>query len=166
LPTKLLPTKADYNGLHILIIGASALLIGALGFQYIGGLPPCPLCMTQRWWLVASIVAAILALPPVEALRPARTTLFLIAVACVWINAGYGAYHAGIEWGWWQGPTTCTGAPGSNANSLEDLAEALKNAPVVRCDEVQFRFLWLSLAGWNATISAALGLAALLRGRR
>ena len=154
------------KGQHILILGAGALLLGAIGFQYLADMYPCPLCMTQRWWHVAAIVAAILALPQVTVMRPARAPLFLIAITCIWISAGYGGYHAGIEWGFWAGPSTCTGAPGANAGSLQDLADALKNAPVVRCDEVQFRLLGLSLAGWNATISAALGLAALLRGRR
>lgn len=157
---------SSIKGQHILIFGASTLLIGALASQYIWGLHPCPLCMTQRWWHVAGIAAAILALPIFPAFRPAQPTLFLIAIACIMISGGYGGYHAGIEWGFWPGPETCTGAPGSDATSLDDLAEALKNAPVVRCDEIPFQFLGLSLAGWNATISIALGVAALVRGRR
>lgn len=162
-----MPIKASaIKGQHLIIIGAAGLLIGALGFEYFAGLYPCPLCMTQRWWHVAAIIAAALALPQINMMRPAQAPLFLIAVTCVFISAGYGVYHAGVEWEFWAGPSTCTGAPGSNATSMEDLAEALKNAPVIRCDEVAFRFLGLSLAGWNATISAALGLAALIRGRR
>jgi disulfide bond formation protein DsbB len=67
-------------------------------------------------------------------------------------NAGLGAYHSGVEWGWWQGPTTCTG-PLVNLPSAANLLEQLDKVKVVRCDEVQWRFLGLSLAGYNVLIS-------------
>ena len=76
------------KGQHILILGAGALLLGAIGFQYLADMYPCPLCMTQRWWHVAAIVAAILALPQVTVMRPARAPLFLIAITLRGIYGG------------------------------------------------------------------------------
>ena len=67
-------------------------------------------------------------------------------------NAGLGAYHAGVEWGFWQGPTDCTG-PVGNLGSAGNLLERLDTVKVVRCDEVQWTFLGLSLAGYNVLIS-------------
>ena len=71
-------------------------------------------------------------------------------------NAGLGTYHAGVEWGFWQGPTDCTG-PVGNLGSAGDLLERLDTVKVIRCDEVQWRFLGLSLAGYNVLISLADG---------
>ncbi len=77
--------------------------------------------------------------------------LLLLALAALG-NAGLGAYHAGVEWGWWQGPTDCTG-PVGNLGSAGSLLERLNTVKVIRCDEVQWRFLGLSLAGYNVLIS-------------
>ena len=71
-------------------------------------------------------------------------------------NAGLAAYHAGVEWGFWQGPTDCTG-PVGNLGSAGNLLERLDTVKVVRCDEVQWKFLGLSLAGYNVLISLADG---------
>jgi disulfide bond formation protein DsbB len=77
--------------------------------------------------------------------------LAVLAVAAL-ANAGLGTYHAGVEWGLWQGPTECTG-PVVNLGSAGNLLERLETVKVIRCDEVQWRFLGLSLAGYNALIS-------------
>ena len=71
----------------------------------------------------------------------------------------FGIYHSGVEWGWWQGPTDCTGTLNA-APSLNDFLKQLETVKVVRCDAVAIRILGLSLAGWNAVISAAMALAA------
>src|SRR5262249_49987678 len=97
--------------------------------------------------------------------RLAIAGLGIIALAAL-ANAGLGAYHAGVEWGWWQGPTDCSGAPNFGSGSLLD---RLNNVRVVRCDEVQWRFLGLSLAGYNALISlvvAAIAICGMLCGRK
>src|SRR6185437_3302812 len=89
--------------------------------------------------------------------------LALIALAAL-ANAGLGSYHAGVEWGLWKGPTDCTG-PILDLGKAGNLLDRLDTVKVVRCDEVQWRFLGLSLAGYNVLISllmaavAALGIA-------
>ena len=77
--------------------------------------------------------------------------LALLALAALG-NAGLGTYHAGVEWKFWQGPTDCTG-PVGNLGSAGNLLERLDTVKVIRCDEVQWRFLGLSLAGYNVLIS-------------
>jgi disulfide bond formation protein DsbB len=140
----------------IAVVGAAAIL-GAFYFQYALGLAPCPLCLEQR---IAYYVAIPLAL--ILAFAAARSAprgllvagLAVIALAML-VNAGLGVYHAGVEWKFWPGPTDCSG-PVTNLGRASDLMSKLRNVTVVRCDEAAWRFLGLSLAGYNVLISAAL----------
>ena len=143
-------------------LGSLALLLGALAFQYIGGLSPCPMCIWQRWPHLAAVLLAVAALSlPVETRRP----LALAGAAAMAIGSGLGVYHAGVEHGWWEGPSSCVGLDPSGL-SADQLLEQLAAAPLVRCDEIVWEFLGLSMAGWNAVTSAvlaALWLSAALR---
>jgi disulfide bond formation protein DsbB len=146
---------------------AAATIAGAWFFQLVLDILPCPLCLEQRYayYLVVPLslfVAFIVAKGAPRCLvMPALAVLALAALA----NSGLGAYHAGVEWGYWAGPTDCTGAVLDLGKA--DLLGNLDKVKVVRCDEVQWRFLGLSLAGYNALVSllmaalAAWGIAAL-----
>ena len=93
--------------------------------------------------------------------------LFIIALGMLW-NAGLASYHAGIEWKWWPGPQDCSG-PIDSLGSANDLLSQLESINVVRCDEAAWRFLGLSLAGYNVLISLALAAVAawgVIAGRR
>jgi disulfide bond formation protein DsbB len=127
------------------------LLGGALSSQYLGGLHPCEMCYWQRWPHAAAIALAGAAF-----LMPARVRLLTaLAGLAIAISGAIGVFHAGVELGWWEGLTRCTaGGP----LSLEDLM----NAPLVRCDQVQWSLLGISMAGWNAIVS--LGSAAVIAG--
>jgi disulfide bond formation protein DsbB len=127
-------------------------ILGALASQFIGGLQPCELCLEQRlpyYWglpLLALILVLWNRLP---------LTVWYVAMAIVVALFAWGAYlggfHSGVEWGFWPGPTACTGVGNDlSMDMLNDLQ------PVIGCDVVQFRFLGLSLAGYNALISAAI----------
>ena len=131
--------------------GSAALLLGALGFQYLGGLAPCPLCIWQRWphGIALALGLALLAWP--------RRWLALIAALVVLAGAGTGLYHVGIERGWWAGPNTCT-APEPGALAPGELLERILETPVVLCDEVAWSWLGISMAGWNAILSLVLAL--------
>jgi disulfide bond formation protein DsbB len=142
----------------VAILGAATIL-GAWFFQYVIGLKPCPLCLEQRYVYYFGIPLAVLVILG-EGVGAQRKVLLagLIAIALGMLaNAGLAAYHAGIEWHWWQGPLDCSG-PLENLHSsggvLEDLKQ--KSINVVRCDEAAWRFLGLSLAGYDALISLAL----------
>jgi disulfide bond formation protein DsbB len=134
-----------------------ALLAGALGSQYLGGLHPCEMCYWQRWPHAAAIVFAALAFTaPAESGR--SRTLTLLAALAIAISGAIGVYHAGVEAKIFEGFTQCT-ATGKGL-SAADLLKQITHAPLIRCDEVQFRFLGISMAGWNAILS--LGGAALI----
>jgi disulfide bond formation protein DsbB len=133
---------------------AFATLAGAWFFQLVLDIRPCPLCLEQRYaYYLAIPLAALTALAagqnaPRSLLIAGLTILALAAFA----NAVLGAYHAGVEWKFWPGPADCTG-PVGNLGSAGTLLERLDKVKVIRCDEVQWRFLGLSLAGYNVLIS-------------
>ena len=128
--------------------GSAALLAGALAFQYIGGLAPCPMCIWQRWPHAIAIALGLLLL-----VWPARAVAALGALV-VLTGAGIGAYHAGVEQGWWPGPDTCT-APVPGAMEAGELLDRILATPVVLCDEIPWEWLGISMAGWNAILSLA-----------
>ena len=133
---------------------AAATLAGAWFMQLVLGIQPCELCLAQRYayYLVVPLGALIAIAAAMGAPRGALVIgLAVIALATLG-NAGLGAYHSGVEWGFWQGPTACTGPVGS-LGSAGNLLERLDSVKVVRCDEVQWKFLGLSLAGYNVLIS-------------
>ena len=143
-----------------------ALLGGALGSQYLGGLHPCEMCYWQRWPHGVAIVLAALAFT-VPAQSQGARTLTLLAALAIAISGAIGVYHAGVEAKIFEGFTTCT-ANATGATTAE-LLKQITHAPLVRCDQVQFRFLGISMAGWNAILSlggAALILILSLRARR
>jgi disulfide bond formation protein DsbB len=136
---------------------AAATLVGAWFFQLVLDIRPCPLCLEQRYAYYLAVPLALLT-ALASARRAPRAALFaglaLLAAAALG-NAWLGAYHAGVEWGFWQGPTDCSG-PVGNLGSAGDLLQRLDTVKVIRCDEVQWRFLGLSLAGYNVVISLLL----------
>jgi disulfide bond formation protein DsbB len=133
---------------------AAATLAGAWYFQLVLDLVPCPLCLEQRYaYYLAIPLGALVALAAAKgAPRAVLLAGLAILAAAALGNAGLGTYHAGVEWGLWQGPTECTG-PIGNFGSAADMLRRLDTVKVVRCDEVQWRFLGLSLAGYNVLIS-------------
>jgi disulfide bond formation protein DsbB len=143
-----------------------ALLGGALGSQYLGGLHPCEMCYWQRWPHAAAILLAALSFTA-PAPSPRAKVFTLLAALAIAVSGAIGVYHAGVEAKILEGFTQCTAL--SRSSSTAELLEQITHAPLVRCDEVQWRFLGLSLAAWNAVLSlggAALILVLTLRGRR
>jgi disulfide bond formation protein DsbB len=131
----------------LLALAAAAILLGVLALQYLGGLPPCPLCVWQRWPYVGVVVLGLIGW------RWQSRALLGVIVLLLLTTAGIGAYHAGVEQGWWALPAGC--AAGTAAQSIEDLKRLLAEAPPA-CDQVAFAFLGLSLAGWNVVAGLVL----------
>jgi disulfide bond formation protein DsbB len=71
-------------------------------------------------------------------------------------TAGLGAYHTGVERGWWAGPDTCSAGANIADVSSADLLNQILAAPVIRCTDVAWQMLGLSMASWNAVMSAVL----------
>ncbi|MEP6786090.1 MAG: disulfide bond formation protein B [Sphingomonadales bacterium] len=141
----------------VALIVPTALMAGALGSQYIGGLYPCEMCHWQRWPHYAAIVIALVAffLKP-----PMRPVLIALAGLAILTSGAIGAYHAGVEYHWWEGITTCSST--AAGSSLEDLMRA----PLIRCDAAQWTLGGVSLAGFNAIFSIIGGLAVLFMVKR
>ena len=153
--------------LAAILAAAAATVAGALVFEHRFGLAPCKLCLWQRdpYYVTIPLAAAALLLPS-RALAWRRAALLLLALVFTG-SAGLGAYHAGVEWGWWLGPTDCGGAGVSApAGGMDDFLRSLERTRVVSCTEAAWRFLGLSLAGWNALISLVLAGLALAAARR
>ena len=131
--------------------GSLALLLGAFGFQMLG-YAPCKLCLWQRWPHGAAIATGGLVL-----LAGPWLLWGLAGALSALITAGIGAYHTGIERGWWQGPADCTGDAGAlSGMSGQDLLSLDAPNDIVMCDEVAWAFAGLSMASWNVIISLAL----------
>jgi disulfide bond formation protein DsbB len=143
------------NGRNLALLaalGSAAMLLGAFGFQIIGEMAPCKLCIWQRWPHGLAFAVGLLVF-----FAPNRW-LYLLGALIVLFGAGVAFYHTGVEQDWWQGPTTCT-SQGIGGLSSEDLMAQILNAPLVRCDEIPWSMFGLSMAAWNGVIS--LGLAGL-----
>jgi disulfide bond formation protein DsbB len=142
-------------------IGA-ATIAGAWFFQLVLDIRPCPLCLEQRYAYYFAIPLAVLIAVAARrgGSRPLLGVGLAILVLALLANVVLGSYHAGVEWGWWQGPTGCSG-PIADLGSAGSLLDRLQTEKVIRCDEVQWRFLGLSLAGYNVLISLAMAVLAL-----
>lgn len=128
----------------------AGLLAGAYGSELIGGLYPCEMCWWQRYPHFAAVAFALLSFALANAADKGRSFVWLSALAIL-VSGGIGVYHAGVEWGYFEGLTTCSA--GTTGGSTADILAEIMATPLVRCDEVQWSFLGLSLAGWNALIS-------------
>ena len=145
------------------LLAALAVIAGVLFLQHAEGLRPCELCLAERWpWYGAVLVSGAMWLWSAR-VRRARSRLraegwgtALLTVLFLG-SAGLASYHVAVEQHWVAGPGACTGSPLSGKSPAEAL-RALMATPVVRCDEVQWRWLGVSLAGWNAVLSLGLAL--------
>ena len=135
----------------------AALLGGAYISQYVFGLYPCEMCWWQRY---AHFAALALAVPAV--LLPNARVLTALAGLAILFAGLIGGYHAGVEYGWWQGLTACT----SQIDMSADPLEAISAGPLIRCDQVQWALFGVSLAGFNFLFSTAAAIAIFVALRR
>ena len=130
-------------------LGSLLLLIGALLFQYVGNLLPCQMCYWQRYPHIFAVVIAILfVFTKIKGLK------FLGLIAAL-STAAIGAYHGGVEQGWWKGPQSCTSGS-IEGLSTDDLLAQIMTAPLVSCDDIPWQLFGISMAGWNMLVSVLL----------
>jgi disulfide bond formation protein DsbB len=143
-------------------LAAAAMLAIAHAFETFGHLQPCELCLKQRdvYWLALGlgvagyVLARLLRRPMVAPMESGILALVFL------LSAGVAGYHAGVEWKWWPGPQTCSGSTGVGAQALASLLSGARiTAP--RCDQPQWIWLGLSMAGWNTLVSVGLTAASL-----
>ena len=137
----------------VAIVGALT-ICGFFFFEYVLGYPPCPLCLDQRNAFYVSVpLAALLWLGANHgASSKVMIAGFAVIAAIMLWNAGLSAYHAGVEWKFWPGPADCSG-PINSLGSANDMLKRLQNIRIVRCDEAAWRFLGISLAGYDVLVS-------------
>ncbi|WP_336979227.1 disulfide bond formation protein B [Altererythrobacter fulvus] len=151
-------TDKSLKQAHALALGVPvALLAGAYISEYGFGLYPCEMCWWQRYAHFVAVALGLVAF----VLPPKRLWVGLTALA-VLASGLIGAFHAGVEYGWWEGFTTCT----SISSGSSDPLEAIMSAPIIRCDVAQWELFGISLAGYNFLISTAGALLALALLRR
>jgi disulfide bond formation protein DsbB len=145
---------------------AAAVILAALGFEHIGGYQPCALCLMQRTpYYIGIPLAAAAAIAAGVATSPRLVALLFAGFAALMLyNSGLAAYHAGVEWGFWEGPAAC--APTVEIGSAAEMLNQLETAHAPSCTEASWRLLGLSFAGWNLLVSALLVAVALLGWRR
>lgn len=152
-------SHALFPGAAIAAIGI-AILGGAYAFQYIGGLKPCALCLEQRvpWFILIVLGGAVTAAQTWGAPRVAKIALYAVIAAVALWSAYLGLFHAGVEYKWWPGPTDCTG---TTLPLPSDISGPLSSSQIVRCDEIVWSLLGISMAGFNFLFSLGVaGLAA------
>ena len=152
----------DRLGAHapaLVLLASVGILGGALASQYLGGLAPCKLCHYQRWPYIATIVLSLGAVFAFRGLGARRVLLGLCGLLFL-VGAGVAVYHVGVEQGWFQGPTSCSG-PATEATTIEELRRQLLATPIVRCDEVAWSMFGISMAGFNLIASVILAALAL-----
>lgn len=155
---------SDLRLLSLLAAAAGvAMLLAAFGFQHLGGLDPCVLCVYQRWpWL------AVILLGAAAFVLGGNRVLLALAVLALLVGAGIGGFHVGVEQQWWAGTAACGGQTGA-AQTVEDLKRQLLATEVARCDEVAWSLFGVSMAGYNVLLSTGLALiltVSLFRNRR
>ena len=137
-------------------IGGLAAIATAYFIQYVLLIAPCPLCLDQRkiWYAIIPVAFVVAMLAQGKAPRRlvhAGLIILVLAMTCSFVFA---LYHAGVEWKWWAGPADCTG-PIENFGGAGSLLDKMQTTSLVRCDEAAWRFLGISLAGYNSLMSLA-----------
>jgi len=150
--TMLAPARREALARILALAVPLVALGGAYAFQYIGGLYPCEMCWWQRYAHFAALACALAAF-----VLPAGRWWVALAGLAIAVAAIIGGYHAGVEYGWWQGFTACTSEV-RFAKGADPLA-AIMAAPVVRCDQAQWRLLGISMAGYDFLLSGVAALA-------
>ena len=145
-------TPLDKKSAGLAFVLGLVTIAAAWGSQLIGGLVPCELCLEQRMAYYYGLPILLAVLVTWNRLPLTVWYIAMVVVTAIFVWGAYmGSYHAGVEWGFWPGPTACTGV-----GEMMDFNALSNLTPVIGCDVVQFRLFGISLAGYNALISAAI----------
>lgn len=142
----------------LLTAGMAVVILSALGFEHIGHYVPCALCLLQRWPYYIGVPIGILAVLSSAMNAPPTVTraLLLLAGLSMLVGAGMGVYHAGAEWKFWPGPSTCATSVDAITRNASDLLADINIQHGPSCTDASLRVLGLSFAGWNVITSVVL----------
>lgn len=157
-PLSLLIIYFWQNPLNLAFLMSASLLAGAYAFEYIGGLPPCDLCWTQRYAHMAILGLSAGGILLKHSSCLVRGIMGAATVIAFDVSIFAAGYHAGVEQKWWKGPTTCTSDGINTEADMESLFDSMMEAKLVLCDEIAWEMFGISMAGYNFLISLAVGL--------
>lgn len=142
----------------LLLVAMTTVILSALAFEHIGGYQPCKLCLEQRWpWYIGIPIMAITTVFVFMNLPENLTRVLTGIVGIILLYSMYlGIRHAGVEWGFWEGPGDCGAVDGGLATNTIDLLKQLEETVAPSCTDAALRVLGLSFAGWNAVVSLLL----------
>lgn len=140
------------------LFGCVVMLAGAHGFETFGGYAPCTLCLRQRevYWVAGAVALVGLAASQLKGFAAFRWWTDLVLAVVFAVGLYYAIYHAGAEWKWWPGPTTCSGGGKVNLSALAAIADGTAKIRPPACDQAPWRLFGLSMAGWNVLVSLKL----------
>ncbi len=144
------------RALGIGFLASAVLLAGAHLFERVGGLIPCVLCLDQReaHWTALAVTAAGFALARIFKSKLAAASAVGAASLVYAVGAGLAFFHIGVEYGYWPGPAICAGGGAVDLSNV--IASLDQPATGPSCEDVQWRFLGVSMAGYNLLVSAGL----------
>ncbi|MCF8474607.1 MAG: disulfide bond formation protein B [Emcibacter sp.] len=146
------------NPLYLAALMSLSLLLGAYGFQYIGGYEPCALCWSQRYAHLAILLLSLMAIALKKAPNPFRIIFTAATVIALYVSVVAAGYHGGVEQKWWKGPNTCTSSGIDQNADMESLFDNMMNKKILMCDEIPWQIFGISIAGFNFLISLAVAL--------
>jgi disulfide bond formation protein DsbB len=128
--------------------------------QIFFGMKPCHLCLLERIPYFVAVALSLLLI-----IRPDKEILYLLTLAFV-ASFGLGLFHFGVEQKWWTYASNCTATnlfkPGA---SVDDMMAALKQAPIMRCDQTIPFLFGIGMAFYNMLASFCFAVLALIFSR-
>ena len=142
------PENLFVTGLSLMSL---TLVLLAIVIGLIFDLQACKLCLYARW----PHFFAILILPLYQIYEANNYKIFLVSTGALALLASFliSGYHSGVEKKIWDGPSNCATSMATENISVDELLDKILSTPVIRCDEVTWDFLSLSMANWNTIIS-------------
>ena len=135
--------------ISIASFSSMAVILAAYYFEYIGGLFPCKLCYWQRYPHFLNILIF-----PLFYFFSMRSLIF-IGTGSMFVSTILAFYHVGVEKKYWQGPNSCSNSS-IEGLTTDQLLDQIMSSPIVRCDEIAWELIGISMAGWNVLISFCL----------
>ena len=133
----------------IVFIASSSILISAYILELFFNHPPCNLCEYQR------VPYFLLLLISLVSVKIKKKQLKIVALICFFSSFIISGFHSLVERKLIEFNIGCT-STGSDIDNIEDLRNFLEQKPLIKCDEISFSILGLSLANLNFVISALL----------
>lgn len=143
----------------LFIMSASVFALGfALISEHVFGLEPCILCIYQRVpYVITALAGLLIILLHFRGGRGPAAILTALAGLVFLVGGLIAFYHVGVEQHWWR--SVFEGCRVDMASlDAENLLAQIENAQAARCDQIPWQLFGISMAGYNALMSAVLSM--------